>query len=53
VTRNLENIDLTRLEFLLLTCLARRAGRCVPRQALIEFIWRTIIQSARTPSMCW
>lgn len=41
VTRNLENIDLTRLEFLLLTCLARRAGRCVPRQALIEFIWRT------------
>jgi DNA-binding response OmpR family regulator len=41
VTRNLENIDLTRHEFLLLTCLARRAGQCVPRQTLIEFIWHT------------
>lgn len=39
VTRNLESIDLTRLEFLLLTCLARRAGECVPRQTLMESIW--------------
>jgi DNA-binding response OmpR family regulator len=39
VTRNLNAIDLTRLEFLLLICLARRAGECVPRQALMEFIW--------------
>lgn len=39
VTRNFESIDLTRLEFLLLTCLARRAGQCVPRQTLMEFIW--------------
>ena len=41
VKRNLENIDLTRLEFLLLLCLARQAGRCVTRQTVIEFIWGT------------
>jgi DNA-binding response OmpR family regulator len=41
VTRGGESIDLTRLEFLLLTCLARRVGQCVPRQALIECIWDT------------
>jgi DNA-binding response OmpR family regulator len=39
VTRNMKNIDLTRREFLLLTCLVRRDGQCVPRQTLIEFIW--------------
>jgi len=39
VTRNGNSVDLARLEFLLLTCLARRAGRCVPRQALFEFVW--------------
>jgi DNA-binding response OmpR family regulator len=39
VMRNHESIDLTRLEFLLLVCLARRAGQCVPRHTLIEFIW--------------
>jgi DNA-binding response OmpR family regulator len=39
VTRNLNAIDLTRLEFLLLICLARRAGECVPRQTLMDFIW--------------
>lgn len=39
VTRNLKPIDLTRQEFLLLMCLARRAGECVPRQTLMESIW--------------
>jgi DNA-binding response OmpR family regulator len=39
VRRNGNGIDLSRLEFLLLTCLARRAGRCVPRKALMEFVW--------------
>ncbi|MGD0941302.1 MAG: response regulator transcription factor [Terracidiphilus sp.] len=39
VTRNDASIELTRQEFLLLTCLLRRAGECVPRQALIECIW--------------
>ncbi len=39
VTRGGKSVDLTRLEFLLLTCLVRRAGQCVSRQALIEFIW--------------
>jgi DNA-binding response OmpR family regulator len=39
VTRRNESIDLTQLEFLLLTCLVRRAGQCVPRQELIECIW--------------
>jgi DNA-binding response OmpR family regulator len=39
VTRNSKSIDLTRLEFQLLTCLARQAGHCVPRHTLMEFIW--------------
>jgi DNA-binding response OmpR family regulator len=39
VTRSGNSIDLTRLEFLLLTCLAQRAGQCAPRQALMEFVW--------------
>jgi DNA-binding response OmpR family regulator len=39
VARGGNSIDLTRLEFLLLTCLVRRAGQCVSRQALVEFIW--------------
>jgi DNA-binding response OmpR family regulator len=39
VTRNNESIDLTRLEFLLLTCLVRQAGQCVSREKLTEVIW--------------
>jgi DNA-binding response OmpR family regulator len=39
VTRNLRSIDLTRLEFLLLACLVRRAGQCVPRQTLMDSVW--------------
>jgi len=39
VTRNGESVDLTRLEFLLLVCLARRAGRCVPRKTLMQTLW--------------
>jgi DNA-binding response OmpR family regulator len=39
ITRNRRQIDLTRLEFQMLTCLMRRAGQCVPRQTLIEFVW--------------
>lgn len=39
VTRNEQSIDLTRQEFLLLTCLMRLAGECVPRKALMDFIW--------------
>lgn len=39
VTRNGETIDLTRLEFLLLASLARRAGQCVLRQTLMESVW--------------
>ncbi|MGA7857280.1 MAG: response regulator transcription factor [Terracidiphilus sp.] len=39
VARNMKSIDLSRLEFLLLVCLARRAGQCMPREALIEFVW--------------
>jgi DNA-binding response OmpR family regulator len=39
VTRNLKSIDLTRLEFLLLACLVRRAGYCVPRQTLMDSVW--------------
>jgi DNA-binding response OmpR family regulator len=39
VTRNNESIDLTRLEFMLLTCLMREAGQCVTRAALTEFLW--------------
>ncbi len=39
VTRDLKSIDLTRLEFLLLASLVRRAGQCVPRQALMDSVW--------------
>jgi len=39
VTRDLRTIDLTRTEFLLLACLARRAGQCVPRQTLMDSVW--------------
>jgi DNA-binding response OmpR family regulator len=39
VFRNMQSIDLTRLEFLLLVCLVRRAGQCVLRQTLMEFVW--------------
>jgi len=39
VTRNLSSIDLTRLEFLLLACLVRRAGQCVPRPTLMDSVW--------------
>lgn len=39
VTRDMQSIDLTRLEFLLLMCLVRRDGQCVSRQTLMDFIW--------------
>jgi len=39
VTRNKGKIELTRNEFLLLMCLARRAGQCVARKTLMEFVW--------------
>jgi DNA-binding response OmpR family regulator len=39
VTRNGASVDLTRLEFVLLVCLARRAGRCVPRRTLMQTLW--------------
>jgi DNA-binding response OmpR family regulator len=39
VTRGNLSIDLTRLEFLLLTCLVHHAGQCVSRRSLTEFIW--------------
>ncbi len=39
VARNMQKIDLTRLEFLLLVCLVRRAGLCVPRQTLMKCVW--------------
>jgi DNA-binding response OmpR family regulator len=39
VTRNLVPIDVTRQEFVLLTCLLRRASECVPRKTLMESIW--------------
>lgn len=39
VTRNGASVDLTRLEFLLLVCLARRAGQCVSRRALMQTLW--------------
>ena len=39
VFRNLQHIDLTRLEYLLLMCLVRRAGQCVDRQTLMNFVW--------------
>ena len=39
VTRNRQSIDLTRLEFLLLACLVRRPGQCVPRQTVMDSVW--------------
>ncbi|MGA2349776.1 MAG: response regulator transcription factor [Terracidiphilus sp.] len=39
VTRDKLNIELTRLEYLLLICLMRHAGLCVQRQKLMEFVW--------------
>jgi DNA-binding response OmpR family regulator len=39
VARGNESVDLTRLELLLLTSMMRRAGQCVPRQTLMEFVW--------------
>jgi DNA-binding response OmpR family regulator len=39
VTRNGASVDLTRLEFLLLVCLARRAGHCVSRRTLMQTLW--------------
>lgn len=39
VTRNLKSIELTRTEFLLLACLVRRTGQCVPRQILMDSVW--------------
>jgi DNA-binding response OmpR family regulator len=38
-TRAGKSIDLTRTEFALLACLLRSAGKCVPRQALMDCIW--------------
>ena len=39
VTRDGLSIDLTRHEFALLACLARRAGQCVTRQQAMEAVW--------------
>lgn len=39
VMRDFKNIDMTRTEFLLLTCLARQAGQCVPRRTLMDSVW--------------
>jgi DNA-binding response OmpR family regulator len=39
VTRDGKSMDLTRQEFLLLTCLMRKAGQCVPRPTLMKFVW--------------
>lgn len=39
VTRGGGGIDVTRLEFRLLECLLRRAGQCVPRPHIVEFVW--------------
>lgn len=39
VTREGQGIDLSRHEFLLLTCLLRSAGQCVSRQTLMEAVW--------------
>lgn len=37
--RDARPIDLSRQEFQLLLCLARRAGQCVARQVLLECVW--------------
>lgn len=39
--RNGKNIELTRQEFLLLVCLARRPGQCVSRPAVMDAVWGT------------
>jgi len=39
VTRANSAIDLTRTEFQLLACLARKIGQCVSRQTLTECVW--------------
>jgi len=39
VIRNSKRIDLSRQEFLLLTCLMRCPGQWVSRQTLMEFVW--------------
>ena len=39
VTRDSDPIELTRSEFSLLMSLARSAGRCVPRQRLMDGVW--------------
>ena len=39
VTRNGASVDLSRLEFHLLICLARRCGQCVTRQTLTQALW--------------
>jgi DNA-binding response OmpR family regulator len=39
VTRSSDSIELTRSEFSLLVSLARNAGRCVPRQRLMDGVW--------------
>ncbi|MGD0630046.1 MAG: response regulator transcription factor [Terracidiphilus sp.] len=37
--RDMQPIDLTRHEFLLLMCLMRQPGKCVPRQLLTQSVW--------------
>jgi DNA-binding response OmpR family regulator len=39
VSRGSQTIELTRSEFLLLSCLLRHAGECVSRQSLMEGVW--------------
>lgn len=39
VTCNMQTIDLTRNEFLLLECLTSRVDQCVARQTLMKFVW--------------
>ena len=39
VTRDMQSIYVTRLECILLVCLLRQAGKCVPRKTLMENVW--------------
>ena len=39
VLRGTQEIHLSRTEYRLLECLMRRAGRIVPRNALVESVW--------------
>lgn len=39
VVRCNNTVELTRSEFLLLECLARRAGQCVSREMLMQHVW--------------